>query len=468
MTANPDEHKRSNVSPNNGTVAGQWHPTNNPKPARKRLSVNHADSWLSRVRRRTYLDSDGKLCEAPEWSVRLRLQGRDVWFNLATANKEAAAARARDIYLFARANGVDAAVSQFKPGHASVPASNVTVGDWFRAVDSLALEEPGPKTLRSYKACLRTIVAGILHVHDDGARFDYRSEAPGVTKWRERVESTKLFRVTAEAVVRWQREFVAGAGKSPAKVASAKRTANSYVRQARCLFAKRLLKEIKIELPSPKPFEGVELFENGSTRYISKIDVRALIAAAQNELREADPEAYKAWLLAFFGGLRKAEADLLEWSRVDWPKGGVHIEETEWFDPKTHGSSGFVAFDPEVMDELKSTMASSAGDFVLSGEAPKERGELQYYRAEKTWQRLYTWLRSKGIKANKPVHELRKEAGSTLAKTKGIYAASTFLRHSDITTTARYYADKEQRLTTGLGPLLALPSLSENGEAAAG
>ena len=41
-----------------------------------------------------------------------------------------------------------------------------------------------------------------------------------------------------------------------------------------------------------------------------------------------------------------------------------------------------------------------------------------------------------------------------MAKTAGIYAASRLLRHSDIRVTADYYADKKQRISTGLGALL--------------
>ena len=56
--------------------------------------------------------------------------------------------------------------------------------------------------------------------------------------------------------------------------------------------------------------------------------------------------------------------------------------------------------------------------------------------------------------ANKPLHEMRKEIGALVATEHGIYAASRFLRHSDITTTARHYADHKARISVGLGKLL--------------
>ncbi len=49
---------------------------------------------------------------------------------------------------------------------------------------------------------------------------------------------------------------------------------------------------------------------------------------------------------------------------------------------------------------------------------------------------------------------MRKEIGALIATEHGIYAASRFLRHSDITTTARHYAQHKARISVGLGKLL--------------
>ena len=49
---------------------------------------------------------------------------------------------------------------------------------------------------------------------------------------------------------------------------------------------------------------------------------------------------------------------------------------------------------------------------------------------------------------------MRKEIGAMIVTEHGIYAASRFLRHSDITTTARHYADHKARISVGLGKLL--------------
>jgi len=65
------------------------------------------------------------------------------------------------------------------------------------------------------------------------------------------------------------------------------------------------------------------------------------------------------------------------------------------------------------------------------------------------------------VPGSHPVHTLRKEFGSLIAQEHGIYAASKLLRHADIQTTANHYLDKKQRITAGLGELLA-PGQSED------
>jgi hypothetical protein len=73
---------------------------------------------------------------------------------------------------------------------------------------------------------------------------------------------------------------------------------------------------------------------------------------------------------------------------------------------------------------------------------------------------LPAWLRGKGITSRKPLHELRKEFGSLINQRHGLFAASQALRHSDISTSARHYVAKKERLTAGLGKLLAQEGLA--------
>ena len=63
-------------------------------------------------------------------------------------------------------------------------------------------------------------------------------------------------------------------------------------------------------------------------------------------------------------------------------------------------------------------------------------------------------LRAHGVEGNKAIHTLRKEAGAIVATRDGIFAASQFLRHADIATTAAHYADKKTRTVIDMGALL--------------
>jgi hypothetical protein len=79
---------------------------------------------------------------------------------------------------------------------------------------------------------------------------------------------------------------------------------------------------------------------------------------------------------------------------------------------------------------------------------------FEHYRCTSLFEKLIGWLRSKGLDAEKPLHELRKEFGFQLANKHGIYVASGMLRHSAIQVTAAHYLDEKSRKTVGLGLLL--------------
>lgn len=393
--------------------------------------------------------------------IRLKEAGRAVWFPLHTANRATAANLASEIGLFAKTNGLAAAEAKYRRNGQPAPGK-LTIGAYLAAVQATGRLEP--RTFLNYANCLRTRCAGVFGIRETQAKFDYRTG--GNQKWRQRIDHTRLEKLTPDRITRWTQDFVAAAGQSPAASLSARRTVNSYLRCARSLFSARrrngrlsLLEEVQkrlgTPLPSPLPLQGVGLFDAGSARYRSTMNVQTLIAAARNELKTADPEAYKIFLLGLFGGLRRAEIDGLEWRMLDFANGLIRLEETEWMRLKTADSAADISLEPEVLAELRAFKAASPSPFVVTSDRPPRGDSLRpYYRCEPIIARLTAWLRSKGITANKPLHELRKEVGATIATKDGIYAASRFLRHSDITTTARHYADQKARVTAGLGSLL--------------
>jgi len=141
---------------------------------------------------------------------------------------------------------------------------------------------------------------------------------------------------------------------------------------------------------------------------------------------------------------------------VDFTKGLIRIERTEYFQPKSEDSAGEVDLDPETLALLRGWKATASGPFVIeSTRPPRHDASRVNYRCTRPFGTLYTWLKAQGVTARKPRHELRKELGALLASNHGIFAAQSVLRHAQISTTAAYYTDKKRRITAGLGALLA-------------
>lgn len=439
---------------------------------KRRMGKDHVDFWKSRLVKRTY-EHGGKTHQVSGWQVRIGHLGEREWFNTERDNRETAALRAREFYQCLVANGWAAARKKFKPAPETIiPANRLTVGEFFTAVERTG--HLSPRTFTNYQTCFRSIIAGIFKVKGEDSRFDYRSRDQEAGKsgnqlWREQIDGRLLESITPELVTDWQRAFVAKVGNSPVKTAAARRTANSYVRCSRSLFSRDLVEKIRdITLPAISPFHGVRLLEAGSMRYVSKIDAAGMIASARSELKDQDPETYKAFLLGLFLGLRKGEIDLAEWVMVDWANSRLNLTETDYLHLKTDGSAASVDIDAEVLAELAAFKASSTGRFIIhaNGRKPRTNSARAYYRCAPVFKKLNAWLRGKGVGSNKPLHELRKEVGAIIATKDGIYAASRFLRHTDITTTARHYSDHKTRISSGLGSLLTVPLEGECKKAA--
>jgi integrase len=133
----------------------------------------------------------------------------------------------------------------------------------------------------------------------------------------------------------------------------------------------------------------------------------------------------------------------------------VRIRETQFLRLKTAGSSDDILVDKEALQELKALGKPQAGQFVIAGEELSTRCKtIRSYRCAAVFDSLVQWLRSRGISSNKPIHELRKEVGAHIATNDGLYQASRFLRHSDVSTTARHYIDLKNKPRPGLGKLL--------------
>jgi hypothetical protein len=126
---------------------------------------------------------------------------------------------------------------------------------------------------------------------------------------------------------------------------------------------------------------------------------------------------------------------------------------------KTEDSAGIVPIDRRVRRVL-AWIEEAQGQYVVEGGTGATMSKLwgQRYRCTGVFDRLTQWLRDQGVEGTKPIHTLRKEAGSLIATEAGTHAASRFLR-ADIQVTSMHYADHNERVVIRIGALLDPPNV---------
>jgi integrase len=385
--------------------------------------------------------------------VRLGDRYRRTTFPLGTANRKEAARAAKQIHEYLSANGWEKTLERYKTLKRHCPP--LTIGQYLELASKHA--EVKPATLTANVRCLRQILAGAFGYQAPGsAKYDYRGQER--SQWIKRLDVIPLDRLTPERINTWRREFIAQAGDDQRVLKSRRISAGSILRQAGSLFTPRLLELIKPEGLSENPFTKVPRVKRPSQRYRSETDFAKLIDKALKELALVDPQAFAAFLLLGFAGLRRSEADSLRWDAFHFDEGFIRIATTSDFGGKSAESLADIHLEPEIITLFRAYQASSRGPFVLeSDRKPKPDATFARYRAEATFKRLLVWLRTHGIDNEKPLHTLRKEFGAQLAKKHGILAASIALRHSDIGVTRSHYVDDRTRATVGLGHLIGQP-----------
>jgi integrase len=408
----------------------------------------HLDFWGSRIFKPTFTRK-GKQHVSAHYAVEIQFQGNRHKWSLGSGNKDAAAYRARELYLFLKANGWDKTLAKYRP-QPGAEISDITVGQFIEKVEEVA--EVSATTLRGYVSALRKIVSDSFDLDTGKKKFDPHSG--GNARWIEKVHAVKLAQLTPQRVRAWKRSFLAKAEPDPVSQRSARVSVNSFLRQARSLFSRKIINHLALA-SLPNPFADLELEDRQSFKYRSAFDVQKLIAQARDELAITDPEAFKILLLAVMAGLRRTEIDLLEWSSFLWDANAIRIQETKFFNAKSQESLGDVQVDRQLMEIFRGYQARATGPFVIeSSGVPKPGLTYEYQRCGHIFRRLVDWLRIKGVTGNKPLHILRKEFGSVINAQAGIHAASRALRHANVAVTDLYYADSRARVTVGLGHLL--------------
>jgi integrase len=450
-------------------------------PPAFRLSKTHTDYWKSRLRQRTYF-AGGVQRMVPEWQVQLGKNGRQRWVNLGTANKDAAAKKARDTWKKLDALGWDAV----KPERERI--INPSVGEFLAAVRAEA--DLHPVTFEIYAKKFRRLVAGVFGIRADKQKHDHVHG--GHAAWLARIHAVKFSRLTPRAVQRWKTRYIATAGGNPLRERRVRRTLASVLRSSKALFAPSVIAKLQLELPTPLPLSEIEIPRVSIDQYVSHIDPELLFRQAQQELespsyallrsaaeaaslrkKSAGPakrrfsdeattkriartleservrrhQMFRAFCLALLAGLRRDEIDTLTWSQIDFSAHSIRIETNEYTRAKSEGSETGVDIDAAFAELLRAWMKAGTSKFVIETDiAPRpEVSTYHHYRCAMVFSKLTSWLKAHGINTRNSLHALRKEFGTQINRAHGLFAASAALRHSSVQLTRSVYVAKKDR-----------------------
>ena len=373
----------------------------------------------------------------PELYCRLFEGKREAWICCDSSNRGIAADKARNYYLRMKAIGLPALLAELRPDIR--PDRVCTVGEYLAAARPFA--KARPRVFDQYAAALRRVFALVLDLEGPAERFYAKGEAAAA--WRVKLDNLRLDAITPQDVEKWRVAFV-NAEADHAKRKARAVSVSTYLRNAKGAFARKILAQVApaegkaaVCLPSPLPLAGLTAPAT-SRRFRPQVKALDLYNAALRDFADK-PDTLCAALLLLTGGLRRGEADLLEWSNVNLADGKITITATEFFTPKTAAGDRVVKLPPDVATLLRARRKGRRDAvFVLDGPAPKNSAKGYEYRAD-AWPVLTAWLRTQGVTDPTPLHSLRKHAGSLVYDAGGLEAARRFLGHKKIATTSGSY-----------------------------
>lgn len=394
-----------------------------------KYAKDNSKHWLPRVVDR-YKNS--------EFYVRVSYQNKQSWVKLGTGNKTEAASRAAVVWqALCKTNGDWVQAREAVGGPRVSQRGSVTVGEWIEAFsESAQLDQ---RTVTMYAGCLRRIAARIQKITHEA--YPRRSE------WADKVNAIPLSKITTAAVTNYIRESLKDVPRE--KVDKARSSVYGCLRNARNLFSAKRLKLVNLPAPSPLPFAGIDIQPWKARRYHGGINIGMILLAAEKELPTPQRTAV---VLAACCGLRKEEADRLQWSQVylAGPAPYVEIKTTDCFRPKSASSHRCIPLAQEVVGFLVEVFKGTNGPFVLPGRLPVP-SKHRVYRCDPLWRALGKWLRNQGVTDTQPYHTLRKEFGSAVNAQGGLHATMEMLGHSDISVASSTYVVTRQRITVGFG-----------------
>lgn len=384
-----------------GTVGGQWKAS--------RQAKSDVRYWRQRVQKRKFRGPDGTPMQAPEWSLRMRRAGREVWFNLETANREAAAEVAQQIAEHAKEHGLDSAIARFKRKE--------------KSLDETTVEE--------FCNLFREAAAGFKQPIRRSSVEHYCTNLAFIAN---KVGVGRIADLSRDKLIRFRSEYAGEVSRG---------SVAARFRIGSAMFSKQALTYYTARgLDLPNPFAGLAFnvptsgYEPLARSVIDKIWEDA------TTLKKDNPAAYAILLLELGLGLRRNESDKAErsWLFVSNGRRFLKIQKTRFFEPK-NGRERVLPVADDLFIALQSVMPE-VGPFIVPGPLPPEdsTSKAVLYRCDDAHRALVTWLRERGVEGNRPCHRLRKEFGSVVASTFGLFYAQKFLGHQSPVLTSALYA----------------------------
>jgi len=388
----------------------------------------------------------------PEWYCRMRHDGLTKRVRLASSDKDKAAELALDLANRLRVEGW----SVVTKGLARLPASP-SIEEFceaYRAATKEMQSPPRPISIAGYVRHLKQIcvLAGVQKIRD----------------------------LNPESIERAVQRYRLNARDKKRSDSAIQNSLSIILRNAGAMFSERARAGLaKQGFILENPFHGVE--RSQKIEPVTPLDEEIVRRIWEDlpKLRDGDPNAkapdyikfskgykkahfgnrasrlpidyskthkgpYLAILLALGAGMRANEIDKARWSWVKFDRDGYPFMEIRYeadFKPKG-GSLRMVPLDPKIYRELEACRDFESL-YLLGGQVSK--GQKGWgYRSRETFRVASEWLRAHGVSPNElrgnPLHDLRRQFGSTVASQFGLFYAQKMLGHASPNTTSAYYA----------------------------
>lgn len=249
--------------------------------------------------------------------------------------------------------------------------------------------------------------------------------------------------LSAALVERWAEGWL---GVAPDD--SRRRSCRSYLRQARSVFARAIVRAGAFRgLALPDLREFLEAVPCGDPAVQYRMPAAEFIEpfmARAHVLGECRPGLFGAFLLLFYAGARPGDAVAARWSWLieEELAPGVRrwvidfgAKPEEGYRPKASG--GLVPLPAAAVAALRA-LERPGDPFILAGGSETGRRDL-------ICRELATWMRAEGWGTRMAGYELRKLRGCYWRLKYGMDRCHKWMRHRDYNTTLRHYADLPRR-----------------------